>query len=113
MAYALRRLRRTPYITAEKHWIFHHCLRLDMEMGVGLATGQGSDPQVMLRYSDDGGHTWSNEKWRSAGKLGEYKRRAVWNALGRSRQRIYELVISDPVKTVIIAADLNVTKGSH
>ena len=45
-----------------------HSLQIDMQTGVGLNTGQGSDPQVMLRWSDDGGHTWSNEHWMSIGK---------------------------------------------
>lgn len=38
--------------------LFMSELRLDLETGVGLATGQGSDPQVMLSISHDGGHTW-------------------------------------------------------
>jgi hypothetical protein len=32
-----------------------------------LATA-GYDPQVMLRWSDDAGHTWSNEHWNSMGQ---------------------------------------------
>ena len=65
----------------------------------------------MLRWSDDGGHTWSAEHWTSAGKIGETTRRAVWRRLGSSRNRIYEVNMSDPVKWVILSAHLNATVG--
>lgn len=79
-------------------------LEVVIETGVGLSTGQGSDPQVMLRFSDDGGRTWSNEKWRSLGAIGAYKTRAVWNRLGQFRERVFELTISDPVKSIVMGA---------
>jgi len=89
-----------------------HSLQLDLETGVGLNLGQGSDPQVMLRWSDDGGHTWSNEHWVSIGKIGEFDRRAIWRRLGMTmklRDRVYELSGTDPVKIAIIGAELIVS----
>jgi hypothetical protein len=86
-----------------------HSLQLDVESGVGLNSGQGSDPQVMLRWSDDGGHTWSNEHWQSIGKIGDYGHRAIWRRLGMSlklRDRVYEVSGTDPVKISIVGADL-------
>lgn len=100
----IRAVRRTRHQHAEGKRLFWSSLQIDMEMGVGLASGQGSDPQAMLRWSDDGGFTWSSEHWRSMGKIGEYSRRAIWRRLGTSRNRVYELVITDPVKRVIIDA---------
>lgn len=79
-------------------------LQVDLEAGVGLATGQGSDPQIMLQISKDGGHTWGAERWISMGKIGEYKRRAKWNRLGQSRNWTFKIRISDPVKRVILGA---------
>ena len=90
----------------------HHSLQLDIESGVGIVTGQGSDPQVMLRWSDDGGHTWSNEHWEKIGKIGEYGRRVIWRRLGMTmklRDRVYEVSATDPVKTVILGAELIVS----
>jgi hypothetical protein len=87
----------------------HHSLQLDCESGVGLNLGQGSDPEVMLRWSDDGGHTWSNEHWVSIGKIGEYYRRAIWRRLGMTlklRDRVYEVSGTDPVKIAIMGAEL-------
>lgn len=87
----------------------HHSLQLDCESGVGLNSGQGSDPQVMLRWSDDGGHTWSNERWVSIGAIGEYGKRAIWRRLGMTmklRDRVYEVSGTDPVKVIILGAEL-------
>jgi hypothetical protein len=87
----------------------HHTLQLDCESGVGLNLGQGSDPQVMLRWSDDAGHTWSNEHWSTVGKIGNYQQRVFWRRLGMTlklRDRVYELSGTDPVKTVIMGAEL-------
>lgn len=100
----IRAVRRTQHQSAEGRRIFWHELQIDIESGVGVPSGQGSDPQIMLRWSNDGGKTWSNEHWRDMGRIGEYKRRAIWNRLGQSRDRVYEVVISDPVKRVIVDA---------
>jgi hypothetical protein len=75
----------------------------------GTEAGQGSDPQVMLRWSDDGGHTWSSEHWISMSKIGEYGYRAIWRRLGMTtklRDRIYEISGTDPNKIVIVGAEL-------
>jgi hypothetical protein len=69
----------------------------------------GYDPEVMLRWSDDGGHTWSNEHWTQIGRIGQYGFRAFWRRLGMTlklRDRVYEVSGTDPVKIVITGADL-------
>ena len=71
-----------------------------------LTDPQGSDPQVVLRWSDDGGNTWSNEHWGATGKIGEYEKRTYWNAMGSARKRVYELTYTDPTKFAIYGADL-------
>jgi hypothetical protein len=86
-----------------------HTMQFDCETGVGLNLGQGSDPQAMLRWSDDGGHTYSNEHWTNLGKIGQYGRRAFWRRLGMTqklRDRVYEVSGTDPVKIVILGAEL-------
>jgi hypothetical protein len=75
----------------------------------------GYDPQVMLRWSDDAGHTWSNEHWNSMGKLGTYGTRTIWRRLGMTekiRDRVYEVSGTDPVKIAIMGAELFVTPTS-
>jgi hypothetical protein len=72
-------------------------------------TVEGADPEVMLRWSDDGGHTWSNEHWASMGRIGQYGRRVFWRRLGMTlklRDRVYEVSGTDPVKVAIVGAEL-------
>ena len=76
---------------------------------VGYPAAPGYDPQVMLRWSDDGGHTYSSEHWAQIGKIGEYYRRVFWRRLGMTvklRDRVYELSGTDPVKISIMGAEL-------
>jgi hypothetical protein len=117
----------------------HHTLQIDMESGVGLngiiypassnpaianiaiasiAIASSSsltpadaqiNPDVMLRWSDDGGHTWSNEHWSAVGGIGQYYRRVFFRRLGMTmklRDRVYELSMTAPVKTAIMGAEL-------
>jgi hypothetical protein len=109
-------LRSTPHIQKGRKWIFHNKLELDIETGVGLdgaSTIQGHDPQVMMRFSDDGGHVWSNEKWASLGKLGQRLARVIWRRLGKSRDRVYEISGTDPVKIRIMGAELDIELASN
>ena len=134
----LRSWRALPPGQNNLHRTAQHTLQLDCESGVGLLdaetflllteddnflitedgnyiaavgspTLQGVDPQVMLRWSDDGGHTWSNEHWASMGKIGEYYRRVFWRRLGMTlklRDRVYEVSGTDPVKIAIMGAEV-------
>ena len=86
-------------------------LELDMETGVGTAAGAGSDPQAILDWSDDGGHSWSNEHWADIGGIGERSTRVIWRRLGAARQRVFRVTITDPVKRVIIGAHLDARVG--
>ena len=101
-----RRVRTAQPIHKNRSLVSFSSFEIEFESGVGLVTGQGSDPQAMLDWSDDGGHTWSNEHWASIGKIGEYKTRVIWRRLGVSRSRIFRVTISDPVKIFMIGAFL-------
>lgn len=98
-------------VYAEGQRAFHDRLEIIMETGVGLTTGQGSAPEIMLDYSDDGGRTWESMPNRSIGALGNYETRVVWHNLGSSRQRVYRAAISDPVKVVVTNTLLEVRGG--
>lgn len=74
------------------------------ETGVGLVSGQGSDPQLVMRLSKDGGHSYGTEKWASFGKVGEYGRRAIFGNNGAGRDIIVELVYTEPTKFVLTGA---------
>jgi hypothetical protein len=135
----LRSWRALPTGTNNLRRTAHHTLQLDCESGVGTGasvggdfslvtqggtelvteTGSplllddtaiaGSDPQAMLRWSDDGGHTWSREHWTSLGAIGVYGKRVFWRRLGMTlklRDRVYEVSGTDPTKIVIMGAEL-------
>ena len=94
----------------------HHALQLDCESGVGLSESQqGDDPVVMLRWSDDGGHSWSNTHNGAVGKIGEYGKRVIWRRLGitrKLRDRIYEISGTDPVDMAIMGAELSISQAN-
>jgi hypothetical protein len=110
---ALVRQRVSPHISQDMHRIFYASLQLDIETGLGLdGSSQGKDPQAMLEWSNDGGHTWSNQFWTSVGKIGATKGRAIWRRLGHSRNRVFRFSISDPVKVVIMGAEVELMEGA-
>lgn len=86
-------------------------LQLDMETGVGLVTGQGDNPQVMMSISKDNGHTYGTEQWCTMGAIGTFKTRAIWRRLGQARDWVFKFRITDPVKRVILGASINFRKG--
>lgn len=138
----LRSWRALPTGTNNLNRTAQHSLQLDAETGVGavgvtevpghiylspLTIGELGiedeivivnsidpyvEPQVMLRWSDDGGHTWSNEHWKSMGTQGAYGTRVFWRRLGMTtklRDRVYEISGTDPVKISIMGAELHMS----
>lgn len=98
-------------VFAEGARAFHDRLEMDFDSGVGLTTGQGSDPEVMLDISDDGGVTWRSLPNKKLGQLGEYRKRVTWHALGSSRERVYRGRVSDPVRVSLTNTMLEARGG--
>lgn len=107
----IHRIRTTGHQAVEYNQIGVDALELHIEAGKALSTGTGSDPQVMMRYSQDGGYTWSNEMYRSMGKIGEYNKRIRWNRLGTGREWLFEFRVSDPIPFSIIDASVDISGG--
>lgn len=106
----ITRLRRAPHVSNNLKRMLHQKAQLDCRVGAGTdATQLGQVPQVMLRYSDDGGYKWSSEQWRPLGRLGETLARVLWRRLGNSRNRVYEIKVTDPVDVALIGLDLDLT----
>lgn len=104
----LRCQRRTPHVWAPetRKRIFQSSLQLEFTPGVGLQTGQGSAPRVMIRWSNDGGFKWSNEHWVDIGAAGRTRNRAILRRLGYARDRVWEANYSDPTPRDIVGATL-------
>lgn len=108
----IRRMRRSPIISNEMDWIYIADLTVDFETGLGpqppLFDGNNAPrpPQVMIRWSDDRGKRWSPQQLVNCGFVGDYKARVVLRRQGRTRYRVYELVVTDPIPWTIVDAYL-------
>ena len=91
--------------------IFFEQVEFIVQTGEGIATGQGSDPQLMIRFTDDGGRTFSAEMWHSLGVGGDYHKRVILQNQGRAMQRIYELTYSEPTPFSLIEAHMDASLG--
>lgn len=119
-AQPIRRMRRAATVGTMGVWMFGTKLELDIEVGQGpqppLQNGDGTfrGPQLMLRWSDDGCKTWSNERVFDCGQAGQYSIRVRFWQLGRwwgTKGRVFEISCTDPVAWRIIDADLEASPG--
>lgn len=83
-------------------------LQIDMQTGVGV--NAGTNPLVVLRWTDDGGHNWSNELFAPAGKTGQTAKRVLFRRLGATRRdtgldRIWELSSTDAFGVNLMGAE--------
>jgi hypothetical protein len=118
----IRRLRRCSHLTTDLQRQYFDELQIQFQPGVGLqgitdpplnAETTGANPQAMLRWSSDGGSTWSNEHWSAIGKVGKYRNRIIWRRLGYARDRIFEVVVTDPIFACIVSANLKASAGDN
>ena len=93
----IRRLRRAPALQQDNKRLLLKDFELVGQMGVGTNTGDGTNPQVTLTCSTDGGRTFGNAINASIGRAGQYDIRAVWHRLPMARKFVPELVTSAPV----------------
>lgn len=102
----LKRKRRCRVLSNEGNRLRFKKLKLTFDVGNGLETGQGSSPLLVLRWSDDNGRTWSNERLLDMGASGDYQRQVVARHMGSARERLYEFYITDPIPFVLVDAYL-------
>jgi hypothetical protein len=107
-----RRARRAAVVDDLATRMTHNSLEFILEVGVGTLTGDGISPTVQLRYSDDGDKTWSSYLSQPLGIQGAYRTRVVFDTLGDSYGRIYELSTHHPVDFTIIDAYLDWTRAA-
>lgn len=103
----IHRDRVSPHLAEEKKNIRFSSFELDVETGRGLSSGQGSDPQIMLQYSDDGGRTYNAERWITIGAQGKYKTRVRWSRCGSARDRVWKVRYTEPTFFQINEAFIN------
>ncbi len=108
---AIVRVRQAPRFSQDQKRVTFHRLQLLLDVGVGLVTGQGSQPQVRLQTSPNSGQTWGRERWATAGAIGAVGTRVVWQQLGQARNFVPRIVTSDPVPVRITGCTVDVTVG--
>lgn len=106
-------VRRCRHLTSDLRRQYFHDLQIQFQPGVGIQTGQGSDPSFILRWSNDGGFTFGNDHLVKIGKAGKYKNRAIKRRMGWARDRVYEVVVTDPVYRTVVSANLNASVGAN
>lgn len=103
-----------PIYPAGARRVFFDRLEIVCEVGVGLTSGQGSDPRILLSFSDDGGQTWHNLPTKSLGAIGQYATRVHWDGLGScasAHGRVFRATISDPVQATILDTQVTMRGG--
>jgi hypothetical protein len=104
----IRRIRIPPALQpGDRERLVVDRLELGVDAGVGLTTGQGSAPLVMLRVSHDFGHNWSSERTANLGAMGAFGTKVFWTRCGSSDVSwLPELSISDPVPWRLTGAQI-------
>lgn len=92
-----RLVRTAPWIAPDRNEFKVSRIEIDIQDGSGIASGQGSAPLLMVRYSMDGGGTFTRWFHKDAGKIGAYGERILLNRLGQGRSLVFELQMSDPI----------------
>jgi hypothetical protein len=108
----LLRERIPPRLSSNQTRFTVHNIQLMMDVGIGLNTGQGSDPQVMMQVSKDAGKTFGAEQWVSAGALGTFNTRVFFGPQGQATNFVPKFMLSDPVPFRITECLIDVTMGT-
>lgn len=106
-------IRRCPHLVSDLKRQYFHDLQIQFQPGVGLQTGQGDDPECILRWSNNGGFTFGNDHIIKLGRAGDYTKRAIKRRLGTARDRVFEIEMTDPVYRVVVSANLNASGASN
>lgn len=114
----IRRVRRAPHVSREQKRQFHVELQIYLETGLGPippfldGAGKARGPQLMLSWSDDGGHTFGSEFILDCGQGGDFRKRVRQLRLGRTRDRVYQISMSDPIPWRVVDGYLEVVEGT-
>lgn len=82
-----------------------------VQTGVGLITGQGEDPKMLLEYSTDDSIAWKHGTWISLGRQGIYQPNVKWDKMLSFKTLNIRLTITDPVFASIHSASIKLKDG--
>lgn len=87
-------------------------IQVDIQSGVGLVSGQGYNPQIDLQVSKNGGNSFTSVGFQSMGRIGKFTTRVMWRRLGRARDWVLRLRITDPVMRVVTGCSAVINGGT-
>lgn len=85
---------------------------ITLQTGVGIATGQGSFPQIMVQHSKDG-ENWSTERWIEIGQMGDTMVKVEYSAMESFYDLYLRISISDPVFSSLHDASIRVKEYGY
>jgi hypothetical protein len=88
------RIRTAPHLSEEEEWSVHHRFRLSMQAG----------PTPLLSWSDDLGESYNSTRLPSGRTFGAATQQSEWRRLGKTRSRVYSVLITDNVEVAINTA---------
>ncbi len=101
------RIRTTPFLYDQED--LKRITISKVELRIGIGDHEEPDPQVTMRYSHNGGHTWSHHMPRSIGTTGEWEKVITWSRLGAGKEWIFEFTIVEPIPYLIVDAIVRVS----
>lgn len=106
----LKRVRRSNVFNENQRLVKWKSIRLVVDSGsTSVLSGQGSDPEIVVRWSEDSGRTWKNERKLKIGASGDYLKNVITRNCGASRARVLEIYQTDPVPFFIVDAYADVS----
>lgn len=88
-------------------------LQLDMQVGVGLASGQGSNPVIMMELSNDGGRVFDAQAHVEIGEMGDYTKLVKFDRFANGRSIVPRIMCSDPVYLSIFGGVADIADGGY
>lgn len=87
----------------------HNRIEFEVARGVGNSVDPGADPQLLLRWSNDGGKTFGTEYSLPIGMEGQYNVWVYLNQLGYANHpgRVYWIRCADPVYNSLVNCNLD------
>jgi hypothetical protein len=87
---------------------FVHEVFVDCEMGLGDGGSDphSAEPQLIMQYTKDGGHTWQGNRMRPLGEQGHYQGRVKFTRLGSFGPQgiAFRFSCSAPIKRAVLQA---------
>lgn len=100
----LERKRVSHVMSNDNQRIRYKEIKFDIWTGQGLASGQGSDPTMIVRWANDFGQTFGKKKYLGIGIMGAYSKIVKLTNCGSARRRVIEMTVTDPVDFTILDA---------